>query len=146
MPRYSASARTAALPTSLRGPSLYTIASLCQPKIREVGVFNTTSTAVAVALARLTARGTPGAAINAAKHDQAGPAADATPYQTHTADATAGDEIVRTTLGAAVGSGMVWTFGDTGLIIPAGANTAGIGIILPTGVAQHLDFYFIWDE
>lgn len=146
MPRYTASARTAALPTSVRGPSLYTIASACQPKIREIGVFNTTATAVAVSVNRLTARGTPGAGVTAAKHDASGPAADATPYQTHTADATASDEIVRCSLGAAIGAGMVWTFGDTGLIIPDGANTAGIGILLPTGTAQHLDWYICWDE
>lgn len=146
MARYSASARTNALPTTVRGPSIYTIASAARPAILEVGVFNTTSTAVAVSLARLTARGTPGSAIAAAKHLSDGPAADATPYQTHTADATAGDEIARTTLAAAVGAGIVWTFGDTGLVIPAGANTAGIGILCPTGTAQHLDFYVVWQE
>lgn len=147
MPRYSASGRSSAISTSVRGPSLYTIASACRPVIREIGVFNTTSTAVLVAINRLTARGTPGAAITAAKHVSDGPAADATPYQTHTADATAGDEIARSQLGAAVGSGMVWTFGADGLIIPAGANTAGVGILCPSGsTGQLLDFYIIWDE
>lgn len=146
MPRYSASARTAALPTAARGPSIYTIASACSPKVREIGVYNTTATAVTVAVNRLTARGTPGAAVTAAKHDASGPAADATPYQTHTVDATAGEEIVRCSLGAAIGAGMVWTFGDTGLLIPDGANTQGIGILLPTGTAQHLDWYIVWDE
>ncbi len=146
MPRYSASARTAALITSVRGPSVYTIASAARPKIREVGVFNTTTTAFAVTLNRVTARGTPGAAITAAKHDQGGPAADATPYQTHTADATAGDEVARASIGAAIGAGMVWTFGDTGLVVPDGANTQGLALLLPTGTAQHFDFYWIWDE
>lgn len=146
MPRFSASARSSVASTTVRGPSLYTIASACRPVIREVGVFNTTSTAVAVALARLTARGTPGAGITVAPHVSDGPAADATPYQTHTADATAGAEIARTTLGAAIGAGMVWTFGADGLVIPAGANTAGIGIVCPTGTGQILDFYIVWDE
>lgn len=146
MARFTASARTAALPTSLRGPSIYTIASACQPRIRQVEVYNTTATAFAVSLNRLTARGTPGAAITAAKHTSDGNAADATPYQTHTADATAGDEICRASIGAAIGAGVIWTFGDTGLAIPAGANTAGIGLILPVGTAQHFDFVFTWDE
>ena len=146
MPRYTASARTAALPTAVRGPSIYTIASACQPKLRQIEVVNTTATAVCVGVCRYTARGTPGAAITAAKYDASGSAADATPYQTHTADATAGEEISRTTLGAAIGAAYVFVFGDTGLMIPDGANTQGIGLYLPTGTAQHLDFVFTWDE
>ena len=146
MPRFSASARSSVASTSLRGPSLYAPASLSRPKIREIGVFNTTATAVVVNVQRLTARGTPGTGITAAKHEAGSAAAGCTPYQTHTADATAGDEIVRATLGAAVGSGMVWTFGDYGLIIPDGANTAGIGLLCPVGTGQILDFYIVWDE
>jgi len=145
MPRYTASARTAALPTAARGPSLYNIASLCSPKIREIAVYNTTTTAVAVSVNRLTAAGTQGADITEAKHDANGPAADATAKQTHTADATAGEEICRCSLGAAIGAGMVWTFGDTGLVIPAGTAN-GIGILLPVGTAQHLDFVITFDE
>lgn len=145
MPRYTASARTAALIEALRGPSVYNIASGASPKIREVGVFNTTATAVTVGLIRWTAAGTQGATITAARHDPVGSTADAIAKQTHTGNATAGDEIVRTTLGAAIGTGMVWTFGDTGLIIPAGTAN-GIGLFLPVGTAQHLDFYFVWDE
>lgn len=145
MPRYSASARTAAVPTSARGPSVYNIASLCSPKIREVGVFNTTTTAFAVSLNRMTAAGTQGANITETKHDALGPAADATAKQTHTADGTPSDEIVRASIGAAVGAGVVWTFGDTGLVIPAGTAN-GIALLLPVGTAQHFDFYFIWDE
>ena len=145
MARFTISGRTSALPTAARGPSLYNIASLCSPKIVEVGVFNTTALAVAVALNRLTAAGTQGAALTEAKHDGNGPAADATGFNTHTLDATAGEEIVRTTLAAAIGAGMVWTFGAGGLVIPAGVAN-GIGILLPTGVAQHLDFYIVFDE
>ncbi len=145
MARFTASARTSALPTAARGPSLYNIASLCSPKIVEVGVFNTTTIAVAVALNRLTAAGTVGAAITETKHDGNGPAADATAANTHTVDAIASDEIVRASLGAAIGSGMVWTFGAGGLVIPAGTAN-GVGILLPTGTAQHLDFYIVWDE
>jgi hypothetical protein len=146
VPRYSASARTAALPTSVRGPSIYAAASANSPRIREIGIFNTTTTAFAVTLNRMTARGTPGAGITAAKHDPGGPAADATPYQTHTADATASDEVARASIGAAIGAAMVWTFGDNGLQIPDGANTAGLALLLPTGTAQHFDFYWVWDE
>jgi hypothetical protein len=147
MPRFSASARTAALPTSVRGPSIYNIASAANPRIREIGIFNTTTTAFAVSLNRMTARGTVGAAITAAKHDPGGPAADATPYQTHTADATASDEVVRASGGAAIGAGIVWTFGgDSGIQLADGSTSNGLALLLPTGTAQHFDFYWIWDE
>lgn len=145
MPRFSTSARASVAATSLRGPSLYNIASACSPKIVEVGVFNTTTTAFAAALTRLTATGTQGTGLTETKHDANGPAADATGFQTHTADATAGDEIVRASIGAAVGAGIVWTFGAGGLSIPAGAAN-GIGILCPTGPGQVFDFYIVWDE
>ncbi len=51
MARCSVAGRTSAVPTTLRGPSVYSTAAL-KPRIREVGVFNTTATAVAVGLAR----------------------------------------------------------------------------------------------
>ena len=52
---------------------------------------------------------------------------------------------MQTTLGAAVGSGWVWTFGDEGLQIPEGTAN-GIGIYIPTGTGQILDYYIFWDE
>lgn len=49
------------------------------------------------------------------------------------------------TLPAAIGGAMIWTFGDTGLIIPAGTAN-GIGVICPVGTGQILDYYIDWDE
>ena len=145
MPRYSASFRASAVATAARGPSLYNIASGCSPKIVEVGVFNTTTTEFVAALTRLTAAGTQGAGLTEAKHDANGPAADATAFNTHTADATASDELVRATIAAAKGAGVVWTFGAGGLVIPAGTAN-GIGILCPTGTGQLFDGYIVWDE
>jgi hypothetical protein len=51
-------------------------------------------------------------------------------------------------LGAAIGSGIIWTFGGgktPGLIVPNTAND-GMGIIIPTGTGQVCDIYFVWDE
>ena len=125
--------------------SLYGAAAR-QLKIVEIGVFNTTTTAVAVGLARLTTAGTVGSATTIAKLD----IADAqTPtgvgYLTHSAGPTLTMLPYRAILGAAVGAGFVWTFGGNGLIVPATANN-GVGIVIPDGTGQFCDFYFVWDE
>jgi hypothetical protein len=49
-------------------------------------------------------------------------------------------------LGAAVGSAFVWTFGgDVGLNANVGTGN-GIGIYIPTGTGQVLDWYIVWSE
>jgi hypothetical protein len=51
-------------------------------------------------------------------------------------------------LGAAIGSGVIWTFGGgktAGLVVPA-VVTSAIGIIIPTGTGQICDISFTWDE
>jgi hypothetical protein len=146
MPRYSAGARSAgAGSTTLPVGSLYASASVA-PKIREIGIFNTTATAVAVKLVRLSSAGTQGAALTKAKHDPDAAAAAADARDTHTANPTLGDDLgYRTVLGAAVGAGLIWTFGDSGLRIPTGTGN-GIGIIVATGTGQVVDFYIVWDE
>lgn len=145
MPRFSVSGRATVASTAARGTSLYNIASLCSPKVVEVGVFNTTATAFVASLTRLTATGTQGAGLTETKHDANGPAADATGFACHTADATASDEIVRASIAAAIGGGMVWTFGAGGISIPAGTAN-GLGILCPTGTGQIYDYYIVWDE
>lgn len=141
---HSVSGRTDALPTSLRGPSLYAAAA-AGARLREVEIANTTATAVAVGLIRWTATGTQGTALTEAAWDQNMVAPQCTAFNTHTADATAGDVIRRTVLGAAIGAAVIWTFGGSGVVIPEGTAN-GVGIYLPTGTAQHLDFSFIWEE
>jgi hypothetical protein len=69
-----------------------------------------------------------------------------TAANTHTVAPTLVDMGFRTTLGAAVGSAFVWTFGgDVGLNCAVG-TTNGLGIYIPTGTGQVLDFYFVWAE
>jgi hypothetical protein len=114
-------------------------------KIREVGVFNTTTTAVAVALCRFTNATGVGAGLTEVAYDEAGPANNATAFAGHTADGAVGSNIRYATLGAAAGSGVIWTFGDTGLIVAAGTAN-GIGVICPTGTGQICDLYFDFDE
>jgi hypothetical protein len=144
--RVAAGGRTDALITSTRGPSVYGIANK-GGRLREVGIFNTTATAFAVALVRASAAGTVGTAMTEVIMDNEvnSGSAQLTAFNTHTANATVGSPVRQSTIGAAAGAGVIWTFGDEGLIIPTGTAN-GIVIILPVGTAQHFDFYFEWQE
>lgn len=114
-------------------------------KIREIGVFNTTTTAVSLALRRYTAQGTPGTGLTEMGYDLDS-VATATAFAAHpSAGPTITTGFLRAcTLGAAAGAAMVWTFGDSGLIVPKG-TASGIGIT-SVGTGQLIDFYLDWDE
>ena len=150
MSRYSAGARTTAGTAARPMMSIWSAAA-STGTLREVGCFNTTATALEIFLTRLTAVGTAGALLTESPYNPKGPLPLCTVNTTHTADATLGDDLgYRAVLGAAVGSGVIWTFGDTGLVIglPDSAElvTNGIGIILETGTGQICQTYFVWDE
>lgn len=145
MARYSIAGRSTVAGTTVRAvASLFAIASRTM-KLREVGVFNSTSTAVAVALCRFTNATGVGAGLTEVAYDEAAPAPNGTGFAGHTADGAVGSNIRYASLGAAIGSGVIFTFGDTGIIVAAGTAN-GIGIICPTGTGQILDYYFDWDE
>lgn len=144
MARCVVATRTSAVPTTVRGPSLYSTANV-KPRIVEIGVFNTTATACAVAICRATATGTQGAALTEVCETDDSVAIVATAFNTHTADATVGASIRQGSLGAAVGSGVIWTFPEAGLVLD-NATTSGLVITCPTGTGQHLDFYIVWLE
>jgi hypothetical protein len=144
MARCAVATRTSAVPTAVRGPSVYATTGV-KPRIREIGVFNTTTTACAVGVVRATATGTQGATLTEVCLDDDSHGIIATGFNTHTADATVGACVRQATLGAAAGAGVIWTFGADGLVLD-NATTAGIVIICPTGTGQHLDFYIEWEE
>ena len=144
MPRCSVGGRTNAVPTAARGPSLFATASSGQLVLREVGAFNTTTTAVAVSIGICTAAGTVGTGLTEVNESDPTHTILGTGFQTHTADATL-TNTRHGSLGAAIGAGTVWVFGDNGLIIPEGTAN-GVAITCHTGTGQHLDFYFVWDE
>jgi len=123
--------------------SLFATASV-GAKVREVGITNTTSTALAVALVRFTNATGVGAGLTEADYDAANPAI-CTGFAGHTADGAIGQVIRQASIGAAVGAGVVWTFGDSGLLIPVGTAN-GIGVTVPTGSGQVLDYWIDWDE
>ena len=144
MPRCSVGGRTSAVPTAARGPSLYAAAGSGNLILREVGAFNTTTTAVAVSLGIATATGTQGATLTEVNESDQTHTILGTGFNTHTADATL-TNTRHGSLGAAVGSFIIWTFGEGGILIPEGTGN-GVVITCHTGTGQHLDFYFVWDE
>lgn len=145
MAQFVASGLTTAVPTAARGPNIYATAAT-RPKVLEVGVFNTTATAMYVALQRASATGTKGAAVTPIPVDDDSQAAVVTAATTHTADATLTAPPVRyARLGAQDGSGVVWTFPEPGVIID-NATTQGLVISCPSGTGQQITWYIHWRE
>lgn len=145
MARFVGGAKTTgAGSTTLPLISLYAAAST-PAKVREIGFFNTTATACDIKLVRESSTGTQGAAITEGNFDGATPASQCQMVNTHTIAPTVTDLGYRLSVGAAIGAGIIWTFGDTGLIIPAGTAN-GIGLIVENGTGQILQAYFVWDE
>ena len=146
MARCSAAGRGVTnLPTSTQGPGLFAVASH-RLRLREVGVFNTTTTAFAVALIRCTATGTQVGALTAKCDDDPVYAPIGNAFTSMSTGATTtGAPVRQASVGAAIGAGVIWTFGDNGLVIPEAA-TNGVILNLPAGTAQFFDLYFCWDE
>lgn len=144
--RYSAGLLTAAGSTTL--PIIALVgASTIRPRIWEIGVFNTTATAVALKLVRMTTAGTPGTAASAiATHIPEDSAPVGAVRGTYTSTGpTITDAGYRCVLGAAIGSGCIWTFGDSGFVLPA-VTAAGVGIVVENGTGQACQAYFVWSE
>jgi hypothetical protein len=143
---YGAGFLTTAGSTTLPVAALVGSASV-RCRILEIGVFNTTSTAVALKLCRLTTAGTPGTAATIDKLDPADPAAAVGALRnTYSSTApTTSDAGFRVILGAAVGSGFVWTFDDYQFCTLVAAN-AGVGILVENGTGQAIQTYWKWKE
>ena len=143
MGRFSAGFLTTAGSATLPILSLYSVAAN-GGRLIEAGVFNTTATAVALKLIRLTSAGTQGAAVVEAAHDPAVPPL-MTVFMTHSGAPTLGDDLgYRAVLGAAVGSAVIWTM-PKGIIIPVG-TASGIGILVENGTGQACQAWFVWEE
>lgn len=146
MARYSAGIRsTGAGSTTLATGSLFAAANN-DIYVVEVGAFNTTTTACAIALRRWTALGTAGSGVTDIPWDPDTTASTATAYDTHTGTGTiTAGYFATATLGAAAGAGVIWTFGGRGIRIPKGVGN-GLAIQPATGTGQILDWYIVWDE
>lgn len=147
MARYSGGFRTAgAGSTTLPIASLYAVAGTA-PRLREVAAYNTTTTAVVLAVRLLTTAGTQGTARDELQWESGqANTAQCTLFDTHTVapTITAGN-LGLLSLGAAIGSGVIRTFGGDGLVIPKGTAN-GVGLVVLTGTGQICDVDWTWEE
>jgi hypothetical protein len=145
MARYSFGMRSTVVGTAARAQmSIFSSAS-GSFRLMEVGVFNTTTTAFAIALARFTAATNVGAGQTEGEYENDGNPPLATVFAGHSGDGTAGQILMQASVGAAIGAGVIWTFGNGGILVGSG-TTNGIGITVPTGTGQISDLYYVWDE
>lgn len=143
---------SAALRTTGAGSSTLPMASLFSLGtgavwIVEIGITNTTVTAFECSLKRATALGTAGTAQTAVyEENDANVTAKFNVNDTHTVAPTlVAGEIRRTSIGASIGSGFVFTFGGRGLFVPSGTGN-GICLMPITGTGQVSDVYFSVDQ
>ena len=126
--------------------SIYNTATI-RFQLREVHIFNTTATgSFTVALCRLSSTGTPGVGLTEVSLSGAAAVAGSTAFAGHTLAPTLADLGYRKRMGPAVGDGVIWTFnGAAGVSSVLGAAN-GIGLYVPVGTGQIMDYCLVWDE
>lgn len=150
MALYSASYQGAAGSATLPFAGLRSGSAANYPVIREIHCFTTAANAARIRIVRISTAGT-ATAITENNMSLSTVAPTATAVHTYTSTAptiTAGDVAIGA-VGAAVGSGFVFTFyGEgLGLWIPAAAtDAAGIALIEVADTANTYDGTFIWEE
>lgn len=148
MPRFAAGVKTGAGSTILPIMTLWSSVN-AQPNVREIGVFNTTATAFDIKLVRLSSGpGTVGAGLTETPIDNPVAVAGAMAFTTQTAGTiTMVDAGYRASIGAAIGAGVIWTFGGEGFeVLPAAGTVNGAGVVVENGTGQAAQVYFVWDE
>jgi hypothetical protein len=145
MARFSAGVKSGVGTTTLPFAALASGASVGF-KLREVCIFNTTNTAQDIKLVRLTTAGTPGTSQTETKHDPDSAAAACSFNTTYSSTGPTLEDLgYRASLGAAIGAGVIWTFGDSGIRATAGAAN-GVGIVVENGTGLACQIYVVWDE
>lgn len=126
--------------------SLYSAASV-NFRLREVHAYNTTATGgFVVALCRLSSTGTQGTGLTEVGLDASSTTASCTAFAGHTVGPTLADLGFRKRIGAAIGDGFIWVFNnDTGVNVNSGTAN-GIGLYVPTGTGQVMEYTLVWDE
>lgn len=145
MSRFSASATQTGTKTSARGPNV-----VCGAKdlvLREIGVESTTAVSSQVALVKITARSSTGATgLTEVPWSDDGQAPAGSVEHGNTADHTVATGNIRTAhLPAAIGGGVIWTFGPDELRVRGGSGD-GFALVLPGGSDAVINFYFDWEE
>jgi hypothetical protein len=113
----------------------------------EVGVTNTAAVVFELSLARLTQAGTQGAAAGAWTYEEGATnlTAKVAAVQAHSAGTPLGAEVRRTTIPGSIGSGVIFTFGGRGLLLPSGTAN-GLGLIAISTAGQLMDCYWSIDQ
>ena len=147
MARYTVGGRaTIAGSATLPLVSVYAVATSA-PKLREVHFFNTTSTGgFTVALCRLSTTGTQGAGLTEVQHDPSTSPPLCTGFAGHTVAPTLVDMGYRKTVAAAIGDGVIWTFPDSPPPTVVLGTGNGLGLYVPNGTGQILDYVLVWEE
>jgi hypothetical protein len=146
MPRHSAAILTTGAGTTARPMASIYSAAAAGFALRYCAVWNTTATEVDVGLRSLTAATNQGAAETEMAWDANRVAPQCTTHNLHSGDGTLATGFYkRTMLGAAKGSGVIWVFGDSGIVVPEGVAN-GLGVILASGTGQICIIEFEWDE
>jgi hypothetical protein len=111
----------------------------------EVGITNTTAVLLEVTLQRLSSTGTQGTAQTVIYEENDTITVKGDPRQTHSVLPTlVAGEVRRASIGASVGSGVIFTFGGRGLYIPPGTAN-GVGLLPISTTGQICDVYWSWD-
>jgi hypothetical protein len=144
MPVCSAAFRTTgAGSATLPIASIYGVTTTDTVRVLEIGVFNSTVTACQIQLRRVSTTGTQGAAQTEVCEESLTYVPLAQVFDTHTVAPTLVAGIIRSaSLGAAIGSGVIWTF--KGIAIDK-LTTSGLAII-PVGTGQICDIHISWYE
>jgi PPE-repeat protein len=147
---YSASFQGAAGSATLPFAGLRSGTAANQPVIREIKVFTTAANAARIRIVRITTAGTATSITTNPMGANTTPAS-ATGVHTYTSTAptiTAGDIDIGA-VGAAIGSGFVFTYYGEGLglwIPGAATNATGIALIEVADTANTYDGTFLWEE
>jgi hypothetical protein len=116
--------------------------------IVEIHVTNTTITAFECSVKRVTTAGGQGAAQTMVYGEGATNAtAKGDPRQTHTVTAPTlvAGELARASIGASIGSGIIWTFGSRELLVPSGTAN-GVALMPIDGTGQISDVTWVIDQ
>ncbi len=114
--------------------------------LREVHVIQTTTTAVELAIQRLTTAGTAAAETGEAPWDPDSAAPEGDVRDTHTVGPTiTAGEVESILLPGIIGSAWLWAFDGSGFIIPIGVAN-GVGVTVPTGTGQVVETTYVWEE
>lgn len=141
---YSAASVQVGAKTTLRGPTL--TAGTNDFCLREVGITSTVAIESHVQLRRFTGAGTPGTAVDDVPWGQIAAASTTACTQIPSADHTPVAGFIRSDyLPAAIGAGIIWTFGGNGMCV-AGGSGDGFYIALGSGTDRIISFYFDFEE